>query len=113
MTLGYGLHFWDLPMDMENGIKMITVINVAGTFSLTAAIWSKTSFALTMLRLTDGWMKNAIWFIIISMNIAMGLSALFVWIQCRPIEKAWNPFLDGTCWHPSVLVNYDIFSAGK
>lgn len=90
---------------------LLKVINVAGTFSLTAAIWSKTSFALTLLRLTQGWLKMVVWFIIISMNIAMGLSALFIWVQCTPIEKSWNFFAEGTCWPPEVLVHYNIFSA--
>jgi len=111
-TLGYGLHIWDWPFDMDNGIRMLLAINAAGSLSLTAAVWSKTSFALTMIRLVKGPLKATIWCIIISMNIAMGLSALFNWIQCTPIEKGWNPFLPGTCWPPTVIVNYNIFSAG-
>jgi len=86
-------------------------INIAGTLSLTAATWSKTSFALTLLRLTNGWLKGIIWFIIITINIAMGLSALFIWVQCMPLRKAWDPFVDGKCWPPTVIVHYNIFSA--
>jgi hypothetical protein len=113
VSLGYGYHIWDFPVEkFATTVDLFKAINVAGTFSVTAAVWSKTSFALTLLRLTDGWVKKLIWFIIISMNIAMGLSALFIWIQCTPLEKGWNPFLEGTCWPPYVLVNYDIFSAG-
>jgi hypothetical protein len=114
VRLGYGYHIWDIPPELILSVPdLLKVINLAGTFSLTAAIWSKTSFALTMLRLTQGWMKVLVWFIIISMNIAMGLSALFIWVQCSPIEKSWNPFMDGgTCWPPYVLVHYNIFSAG-
>lgn len=112
--LGYGLHIWDIPTDLLPRIPdLLRVIDLAGTFSLTAAIWSKTSFALSMLRLTQGWLKALVWFIIVSMNIAMGLSALFVWVQCTPIEKSWNPFVDGMCWPPYVLVYYNIFSAGN
>ncbi|OIW28115.1 hypothetical protein CONLIGDRAFT_655703 [Coniochaeta ligniaria NRRL 30616] len=112
VKLGYGYHIWDMPPELfPYVVDLLKVINLAGTFSLTAAIWSKTSFALTLLRLTQGWLKLVVWFIIISMNIAMGLSALFVWVQCTPIEKSWNPFIDGTCWPPYVLVHYNIFSA--
>lgn len=90
VTLGYGYHIWDLPLDKyPSYLKMLKVINLAGTFSLTAAIWSKTSFALTLLRLTEGWMRASVWFIIISSNIAMGLSALFIWVQCSPVERSW------------------------
>jgi len=110
-TLGYGKHVYDIPFDQPTIEKTILAISIGGTFSLTAAIWSKTSFALTLLRLTDGWLKKCIWFCIITTNIAMGLSALFVWVTCKPIQKAWHPFMEGTCWSPEVIVNYNIFSA--
>ncbi|KAB5578193.1 hypothetical protein GE09DRAFT_953002 [Coniochaeta sp. 2T2.1] len=112
VKLGYGCHVWDLPPELFLLIPdLLKVINLAGTFSLTAAIWSKTSFAITLLRLTQGWLKLLVWFIIVSMNIAMGLSALFIWVQCTPIERSWNPFIAGTCWAPHVIVDYNIFSA--
>ncbi|GAB1309823.1 Rhodopsin domain-containing protein [Madurella fahalii] len=107
-TLGYGLHIWDF--DLANMQALLVIINVAGTFSVTAAIWSKTSFGITLLHLSDGWVKKATWFILISMNIAMGLSALFPWVNCTPVQKAWNMSVDGTCWKPEVTVRYNIFS---
>lgn len=113
VALGYGYHVWDYPIELAPKIfDLLKVINLCGTFSLTAAIWSKTSFALTLLRLTEGWMKWTVWYIILSMNIAMGLSALFIWVQCNPIEKSWNVTMPGTCWDPKVLVHYNYFSAG-
>ncbi|PKS13135.1 hypothetical protein jhhlp_000477 [Lomentospora prolificans] len=110
-TIGYGKYWYDWPTDVEVTIVMVKLINAAGSLSLTAAIWSKTSFALTLLRLTEGKIKWLIWFIIISMNIAMGLSALFVWLQCTPLPRVWDFRVPGTCWDPNVLPNYNIFSA--
>ncbi len=110
-SMGYGLHIWDF--DLQNMGRLVLLVSVAGSFSVTAAIWSKTSFAVTMLRLTHGWQKTLIWFIIITGNIAMGLSALFPWIQCTPVTKSWDILVDGTCWDPHVLVHYHIFSAGN
>jgi len=110
MTMfGYGLHIWDFNV-MENMPRILIPVNAAGTFSITAAIWSKTSFGITLLRLTDGWIKKATWAIIISMNIAMALSALFPWISCTPLHKAWDMYAEGTCWEPRVMVRYNIFS---
>jgi hypothetical protein len=107
--LGYGLHIWDF--DVQNNMApLVVMMNVTGTFSVTAAIWSKTSFGITLLHLTDGWAKKATWFIIVSMNIAMGLSALFPWVSCTPIHKAWDMYAVGTCWDPKVMVHYNIFS---
>ncbi|KAK1832265.1 hypothetical protein QBC39DRAFT_433348 [Podospora conica] len=110
-TLGYGRHIYDLPFNLGVINKTILTINIAGTLSLTAATWSKTSFGLTLLRLTEGWMRVLIWFIIVTINVAMGLSALFAWVRCTPVRKSWSPFDAGTCWEASVIVNYNIFSA--
>lgn len=92
---------------------MILLINAAGSTTLTAAIWSKTSFALTLLRLVEGRLKWLIWFIIITMNIAMGLSALFNWIQCTPVESTWNVGMERTCWDPQIVPRYNMFSSGE
>src|ERR1041384_6849289 len=107
-TMGYGKHIWDFPMD--NMTHLLLPMNICGTLSVTAAVWSKTSFGITLLHLTDGWMKKFTWFCLISMNIAMGLSALFPWVSCTPIKKVWDMFTPGTCWTPEVLVHYNIFS---
>ncbi|KAL2150939.1 hypothetical protein VTH82DRAFT_6037 [Thermothelomyces myriococcoides] len=108
-TYGYGKHIWDF--DAVNDMpKILIPMNVAGTLSVTAAIWSKTSFGITLLQITDGWIKKATWVIIITMNIAMGLSALFPWVNCAPVYKVWNMYAEGTCWDPKVMVKYNIFS---
>lgn len=96
---------------MRNMGHLLLTINVAGSFSVTAAIWSKTSFTFTLLRLTDGWVKKLVWFIIISMNIAMGLSSLLPWVTYTPIQKSWDLSVKGKCRDPAVLVHYNIFSA--
>lgn len=111
MPLGFGKNIWD--WDPEKLTPLILLVNVAGSFSATAAIWSKTSFAFTMLRVTEGYLRWLVWFIIISMNIAMGLTALLLWLRCNPVEKTWKPFGPGTCWDINILVRYDIFSAGQ
>jgi len=47
-TLCYGGHVWDIPFDIRNVEKTVMAINITGTLSLTAATWSKTSFAFTL-----------------------------------------------------------------
>ena len=107
--LGFGLHSWDFPL--ENISQLIMYINVAGTFSPTAAIWSKTSFAVTLLRFTEGRTKAFIWFLIVSGNVSIGLTGLFLWVQCTPVQKSWDMTVPGKCWAPDVLMKYNIFSA--
>jgi len=107
--LGFGGHIWDFPFEHIN--QLLIYINVAGSFSPTAAIWSKTSFAVTLLRFTEGRTKVFIWFLIISGNLLIGLTSLFLWVQCTPVQKSWDVSVPGTCWAPDVLMKYNIFSS--
>ncbi|KAH8884074.1 putative integral membrane protein [Thozetella sp. PMI_491] len=110
--LGYGLHVWDIDIfNLEKMGQVFLLICVTGTFSITAAIWSKTSFAFTMLRLTHGWQRALVWFIIVTGNIAMGVSAILPWVQCSPINRQWDLTVEGTCLDPHPWVYYNIFSA--
>ena len=111
-TIGYGKHIWDFhPKDLP---MFLFVSNTSGFFSILGAMWSKTSFALTVLRISDGWTKKAIWFMVVSINVLMGFNALATYIQCTPVEKLWSPFMtDGRCWPKEVIINYNIFTSGE
>ena len=87
--------------------------NFVGTFSILAAVWSKTSFALTLLRLMKGRMRIVLWIIIVSMNILMDLNAIFLWVRCWPSAKTWSPQMEGSCWAPNVYPTYGLFAAGE
>src|SRR3569833_1268598 len=79
------MHFLQVPpQDLETlGILSL----VSGFFSILACGTGMTSFALTLLRLSDGWLKITIWVIFVSMNILMPMSALFLWVSCNPPAK--------------------------
>jgi len=111
VTKGNGKHVWDVPP--ENFSLLGLTGNFTGTFSILAAVWSKTAFALTLLRLMTGKMKVVLWFIIVSMNIAMSLNAIFLWVRCTPAEKTWKPMVAGTCWAAQVYPIYGCFAAGE
>ncbi|RYC53887.1 hypothetical protein CHU98_g12320 [Xylaria longipes] len=84
---------------------------LAGIFSILAAAISKTSFALTLLRISNGWVKCVVWFAISTVNVVMGLSIIFNWVQCTPLEKNFNIFLPGSCWPATTLIGYNAFVA--
>ena len=110
--MGFGKHSWDVPFDSYS--HLFKIFSAAGTLSICSSVWSKSSFALTILRLTDGWMRKAVWAIIISINLFMIVTALINYIHCWPVEKTFDfaGTVEGTCWPMGVVVNYDIFSAG-
>lgn len=113
VPLGLGHHVIDVPVQNLGQIGLLGNIN--GTFSIFAAAWSKTSFALTLLRVMAGdkWARWFLWFSIISMNILMFNNALFQWIRCDPVSKTWNILEPGTCWPAGVQSRYGIVAGGK
>ncbi|KAM7187635.1 96ca82bc-67f3-4b3a-ab36-ffe7d8f40fbe, partial [Rhypophila sp. PSN 637] len=122
VALDYGKHSYDL--DPANLPKMPFIAVFAGFFSVLAAAWSKTSFALTLLRLaksqenttrgvTGNWMKWLIWAIIISVNAVLGVAMLTMWIKCWPIQKIWDATItEGWCIDPQKIIVLYQWSAG-
>lgn len=107
MGFGQPLRFFNFKL-LE---PFLLINNLAGTFSILSALWSKTSFAITILRISSGWVKGLVWFIIITVNLSLGIAIAFTWGQCTPIEKIWQPKVEGECWPKSIQINYNIFTA--
>ncbi|KAK4465109.1 hypothetical protein QBC42DRAFT_219432 [Cladorrhinum samala] len=105
---GYGKHIWDF--DFSNMKYLMLPMNIASTLTITSTVWSKTSFGITLLHLTNGTLRKITWACIISMNVIMGLNALLAWIQCKPLKKAWDVTVDGTCWDPKVMPAFNMFA---
>ncbi|KAK3317964.1 putative integral membrane protein [Apodospora peruviana] len=106
----YGRHSWDFrPPNVDTYTLVVTV---RATFTVTAIAWTKTAFAITLLRLVDsGWMKKVLWVILVTMNLALGLTALFFWIRCTPVAMSWTPSMEGTCWfNVNMIKHYNAFS---
>jgi len=80
--------------------------NLGSTFGMFATVWSKTAFAITLLRLTEGKLKAFVWFVIISMNLVMTLEVVIVWAKCTPVERTWDKMVDGQCWDPLAINIY-------
>lgn len=106
---GFGRPYTD--QDPEQLAGTIKLGLVAATLAIASTGISKTSFALTMLRLTTGRMRKVIWFIIVSINLFMGMTGLFVWIQCIPLQKNWDLNVPGACWESNVNVVYARFAS--
>ncbi|KAK0708884.1 hypothetical protein B0T21DRAFT_387589 [Apiosordaria backusii] len=113
IDLGYGKHVWQIPFRNLNDMFLIGQITV--TLAICSQAWSKTSFAISLLMIHDGIHGKTrvfIWFAIVSMNMLFGVSAMLFWVGCTPLEKAWHPFMRGTCWSPNVIITYGIFASG-
>ena len=108
-----GRHSWDLNLNDTNISSFLIILSSRASVTITAIVWTKTAFAVTLLRLTTGAAKRFVWFIIITLNIVMGVSAMVPWIQCQPLEKTWSPAVAGTCWAAGVGTKVWIATGGQ
>lgn len=109
-TLGFGKHFLDINPEVLPKMGLLGIIG--GVFAIFAAIYSKTAFAITLMRISERKTRILLWFIIVSVNIALGGVALIPWLQCRPVDKNWNVLAPGKCWNPKIYSTYGIVAAG-
>jgi len=103
------MHNSDINPENLPTIGLLT--NISTSVVILGAVWSKTSFGMTLLRITEGGTKAGVWFIIVTMNLAMSISVLVTWIQCNPIPKGWDRSINGICWDPKVNAYYGVFAA--
>ncbi|MBE3046855.1 hypothetical protein IMZ48_30870 [Candidatus Bathyarchaeota archaeon] len=111
-TMGFGNHSWNVDMQSVSFSKLLVIMNQTGFWSIFGTAWSKTGFAITLLRISEGKVRWLIWFIIVSVNIILYVAAILMWVQCTPIEKTYTPWLEGDCWDPQVIIVYNSFTAG-
>jgi hypothetical protein len=109
--LGLGRH--SPLLTVATPVELTLLLSSRATLTITATAWTKTAFAVTLLRLTHGVTKGFVWFVIVTINIAMGISALVPWIQCAPLAKGWDKTLEGECWGQYVGIQIWIPTAGK
>lgn len=74
------------------------------------ATLSKISICLFFIRVLSArrWriLMMSIVFVMAIINLIFSMTTN---LQCRPLEKLWNPQTDGSCWDPSVQLNFGYF----
>ncbi|KAJ9193981.1 hypothetical protein DTO164E3_7569 [Paecilomyces variotii] len=107
---GLGKHIQDIPSSTE--LTTALKLTYIGEFlAILACVLSKTSFALSLLRVVvDRWQVVLLWFIIFSMNSLMWLTAILTLAQCQPSAKLWDFQIKAKCWDPSIVTNFAIVS---
>ncbi|KAK4223788.1 hypothetical protein QBC38DRAFT_486921 [Podospora fimiseda] len=85
---------------------------LGASFGIFAIVWSKTSFAFTILRISkETKIRYFVIALTIIMNIAMTLQFIFVWARCDPVEKLWKfGMAEGKCWDSRVTNYYGVFA---
>ncbi|KAK9424519.1 hypothetical protein SUNI508_03395 [Seiridium unicorne] len=88
------------------------LIAISITFGSLGAAWSKTSFAITLLRITSRCVKVGLWCIVVTLNVFMMFNAILPYIWCQPANRGWSPTVQGQCWDRKITIQYSMFAAG-
>ncbi|KAI1503589.1 hypothetical protein F5X99DRAFT_374875 [Biscogniauxia marginata] len=90
MATGYVTKTWD--------DRMLILISVSSCGTLLGQAWSKTAFAVSLLRITNRWQRAILWFCIISLNVIAILKLFVSWAKyCdqRLFQNYWR--MQGFC----------------
>jgi hypothetical protein len=104
MPLGFGQHIWNV--NPENLPTIGLQMNMLNTLGILSELGSKNSFAITLLRLTDG-------SLLIGMNLLLLATVLLIWVQCTPISKLWYPETPGTCISDAIIGAASMVASSK
>ncbi|KAL4962845.1 uncharacterized protein BDV14DRAFT_191333 [Aspergillus stella-maris] len=108
--IGLGRHIQWVAQDPQKLIDVARYSSISQTLAIMACALGKTSFAVTLLRIVfERWMIAILWFVIITMNIANFLAALFVFVQCEDPRTNWDNSIVSKCWPDYVFTNYSLF----
>lgn len=91
---GQGKHIWELPPDIIPTFALPG--RITSTFQVVSLAWSKTSFAITLLRVVP--QKLAKWFLyfaMLTLNATLAVGALLPWISCVPLRRVNSLFFLG------------------
>lgn len=107
---GLGRHVSNLSPGTIREFALLATI--ASTINIMATALARVGFAVSLLRIAEGWPRRFTWAVIFASNIVSGLSGLFLWVQCTPIRKNWDNLNFGYCWAPRVRVAIPIMNTG-
>ncbi|KAH6695205.1 hypothetical protein F5X68DRAFT_272639 [Plectosphaerella plurivora] len=102
LSLGFGQSMIVTP-------QISTYIYVADNFHKISLGLTKTSFAVTLLRISTGWQVYMIWFLVVSMNIQFVVHIILTWrITCGAVLDE-TPHLPMSCWPVESAIALGLF----
>ncbi|EAW14121.1 uncharacterized protein ACLA_071540 [Aspergillus clavatus NRRL 1] len=108
--VGLGQHL-EVVLQHPTKLVLVTLLcNIAQTLGIMACTLGKSAFALTLLRIVvQRWLIAVLWFIIVTMNLANVLAAMFVFLQCKDPRASWNHAIPSECWPTHVFTDFSLF----
>ncbi|KAI0388038.1 hypothetical protein F5Y04DRAFT_274892 [Hypomontagnella monticulosa] len=96
------------PRNAHDALQLQIHGGVQNVFFALATGMSKTSFGITLLRVTEGRTKMIVLILTVTMNIAQFLYIIFTFLKCKPEVYSW---IKGPgCWSTETYINYGVFA---
>ncbi|MCJ1389800.1 hypothetical protein MMC18_002657 [Xylographa bjoerkii] len=106
---GNGRHIYYLqPQQISDAIRWNSIAFIPGIMAFSIP---KLGVAILLMRLLNPskLQRCLMYFFSIGCIIGSILCAIILWQQCNPPSILWDPAAVGTCWQPSVAVNFFTF----
>ena len=106
-------HVFDLlPAQIASAVEWNLISLV---FCIGSICSGKISVALLIYRLQapSRWRTWLLWFLSVSSVVVAVLIIGLEFAQCTPVQKLWIPTLDGSCWDPKKVNDWDIAGSCK
>ncbi|KAI8957296.1 hypothetical protein F5Y11DRAFT_360949 [Daldinia sp. FL1419] len=78
--------------------RIMTYFNICSVFCGLASAWSKSSFAITLLRLEDGRARYFLWFALVTVNASYLLYIITAWNKPCGVKGKDDLYIPGPCW---------------
>ncbi|OTB15750.1 hypothetical protein K445DRAFT_317394 [Daldinia sp. EC12] len=80
------------------GDRIMTYFNICSIFCGLASAWSKSSFAITLLRLESGRARYFLWYALVTINASYLLYVITAWNKPCGAKAKDDLYIPGPCW---------------
>jgi len=95
-------------------IEAAKYLQLAEILAIFASGLTKISICLFVIRIPNSKRLVSSLYALIGALVVVNLAyAMILCLQCRPIERLWNPFVPGSCWDKNVYLISGYLQGGK
>jgi hypothetical protein len=112
-------HVWDVEKRGMDNLSRVILLNWAaqifGIFGVAAGKISIAAFLLAVVREAGrDWQRLYLWAVPIGLASGVAIScSILTFAQCTPMERLWDPRVEGTCLDPKIMAAGGVFTGCK
>ncbi|KAI4864212.1 hypothetical protein F4820DRAFT_346623 [Hypoxylon rubiginosum] len=85
-------------ISISGGDRIMTYFNICSIFCGLASAWSKSAFAITLLRLETGRGRYFLWYALLTINASYLLYVITAWNRPCGVQGKDDLYIPGPCW---------------